>query len=122
MKRNLDAQLSRLFQQHVGFILSLQNVRNKKQRRALVLNASKRQLDAVKRLLCAFLKTNCTTQDESLKKKICRGKKHMAILAEPIMPANIEAKKKILTQKGGFLGALIPLITSVVLPAIANVL
>lgn len=109
--KELNKFQKHVFEKHLSFLLSLRNVKNKKQRAALIKNMSKAQLNAVRNFVHEFLKSY-VVKDKKLNKKFEKNKNLIYTLSQPVSAKNIE-KKKTVIQSGGFL-PLLPLLASVV--------
>ena len=94
--------------------------RNRKHRDFLIDNASNEQIDAVQQLIKDFLKTKSPPISKPTLKRLAKEKYYLYQLAESNRKVPIERKKAIVKQRGGFLGALIPLAAKTLLPTVTG--
>lgn len=103
------------FEKHYHLLHLLGNTnKNKAQRKALIDTMNRQQLAAVRDALNGFLSEKITVPPRVLK-NLKRDKKYIYALLQKSTP--VETQKEILKQKGGFLGALMPL-AGALLPSI----
>ena len=96
---------------HKDFITLLSKSKQKKRRNLLIELASSQELKAIIEFIVNILRGNVSLNDRK-KKKLTRFK---IIMREVALKSNpIKKKKRILQQKGGFLGALIPIALSAI--------
>jgi hypothetical protein len=109
----------KFFIQHLAFLLALAKVSNKKQRKTLIQNASRAQMNALRKIMHHFLFSPAT--DQKIVKKAAPHLKEIKILAEPVTASNLALKKKVTQQSGGFLPLLLPLASSLLMPALGEI-
>ena len=96
---------------HKDFLTLLSKSKQKKRRDLLIELASSQELNAIIECIINILRGNVSL-NERRKKKLSRFKNVMREVALKSNP--IKKKKRILQQKGGFLGALIPIALSAI--------
>ena len=96
---------------HKDFLTLLSKSKQKKRRDLLIDLASSHELKAIIECIVNILRGNVSLNDRK-KKKLSRFKNIMRQVALKSNP--IKKKKRILQQKGGFLGALIPIALSAI--------
>ena len=96
---------------HKDFLTLLSKSKQKKRRDLLIELASSQELNAIIECIINILRGNVSL-NERRKKRFSRFKNVMREVALKSNP--IKKKKRILQQKGGFLGALIPIALSAI--------
>lgn len=103
---------------HIPFLAMISNKNaNKVQRENLINNMNKGQMNAVRTMMKNFLNSKYPINDTILK-KLAKDKDFIYHLASS---GQFENKKKILNQKGGLLGALVPLASSLIAPVLGQI-
>lgn len=96
---------------HLFGMLSKAN-KNKKQKEAVIDLMDKKQISGVKKLADQFLKAKYSVPELQLK-KLKKDRDYIYKIAEASTPWKV--KKKIISQRGGFISALIPLAANAIL-------
>ena len=92
-----------------------QNNRNARQRRAIAETMNNSQIRKLGYIIRDFLNSNYKLTGDQIK-KLTRNKKFISALINPKVPSHL--KKEIYVQKGGFLGALLPIAAKVLGPVL----
>jgi hypothetical protein len=90
---------------HIDFLTLLGDSKNKKRRNALIDIATNGEIDSISECILNILQGKVPLKPFQTK-KLQKIKKYLRLLASK--KCSIKNRKKILKQKGGFLGALIP--------------
>lgn len=99
-------------------VLAIKKLR-KDLRSAVIKKLNRSEIDAVMELVQKFLGTRVPIDPES-RRKLRRHRKHMLTLADP--RASMKSKKEVLSQRGGIIPAILPIVAAAMGPLVGSIM